>query len=164
MVAFPSDRIHFNALCRPDLGQCAGDAAAAGQIIPRNPAKILPRVLVVDDEPLLRWSLAEMLGDAGYQVVEARTGREARIAIADEEHPIDIMLMDVKLPDADGLQLVHEARIRCLTGPILVMTAYGTADTVDAALRAGAHAVVPKPFDLEDMLRIIREVCPPSSR
>jgi DNA-binding NtrC family response regulator len=143
MVGFPSDRLHFNALCRPDLGQCAADSAAAGQIIPRNPAKILPRVLVVDDEPLLRWSLAEMLGDAGYQVVEARTGREARIAIADQ---------------------VHEARIRCLTGPILVMTAYGTADTVEAALRAGAHAVVPKPFDLEDMLRIIREVCPPSSR
>src|SRR5215212_4752170 len=142
MVGFPTDTLHFNALCRPDLAEYAGDCAGAGQIFPLTSAKFLPRVLVVDDEPLLRWSLAEMLGDAGYQVVEAQTGREARIAIADEEHPIDLMLVDLKLPDADGLQLVHEARIRCLTGPILVMTAYGTAETLDAALRAGAHGVV----------------------
>jgi DNA-binding NtrC family response regulator len=121
-------------------------------------------VLVVDDEGLLRWSLAEMLAEAGYQVVEAQNGREARTAIADEEHPIDVMLVDLKLPDVDGLQLVREARRRCLTCPILIMTAYGSAETLDSALGAGAHGVVAKPFDLDDMLRMIRQVCPPSAR
>ena len=72
-----------------------------------------------------------MLAGAGYQVVEARNGREARVAIADEEHPVDVMLVDLRLPDADGLQLVREARRRCLTCPILIMTAYGSADTLE---------------------------------
>jgi len=163
MVGFPTETVHFSALYGPDLAQYAGDAASAGQIFPLRSAKILPRVLVIDDEGLLRWSLAETLGDAGYQVVEAQNGREARAAIADEEHPIDVMLVDLKLPDVDGLQLVREARRRCLTCPILIMTAYGSADTLDSAISAGAHGVVAKPFDLEDMLQMIRQVCPPSA-
>jgi DNA-binding NtrC family response regulator len=164
MLGIPTETLHFNAVCGPDLAQYAGDAVAAGQIFPLRSAKILPRVLVVDDEGLLRWSLAEMLAEAGYQVVEAQNGREARTAIADEEHPIDVMLVDLKLPDVDGLQLVREARRRCLTCPILIMTAYGSAETLDSALGAGAHGVVAKPFDLDDMLRMIRQVCPPSAR
>jgi DNA-binding NtrC family response regulator len=163
MAGSLTESLYFSALYGPDFARHAGDAAPAGQIFPLRSAEILPRVLVVDDEGLLRWSLAETLADAGYQVVQAQNGREARTAIADDEHPIDVMLVDLKLPDTDGLQLVREARRRCLTCPIIVMTAYGSADTLDAAVAVGAHGVVAKPFDLEDMLRLVRQVCPPSA-
>lgn len=120
----------------------------------------MPRVLVVDDEALLRWSLAEMLSAAGYEVVEARDGREARAGFGDPAHPVQAILLDVKLPDASGLQLLQEARARCLSCPIVVMTAYGTADTVEAALGRGALRVVAKPFDLHDMVRLVQQLCP----
>jgi len=163
MMGTSTGILHFNALYGPDLAPYAGDPAAGGQIFPLTSVKILPRVLVVDDEGLLRWSVAEMLAGAGYQVVEAQNGREARVAIVDEEHPVDMMLIDLKLPDVDGLELAREARRHCRTCPILIMTAYGSADTLDAALRAGAHGVIAKPFDLDDLLRMVRQVCPPAS-
>jgi two-component system response regulator AtoC len=164
MLGVPTETVHFSAVSGPDLAPPAGDPASHAQIIPLAAAKILPRVLVVDDERLLRWSLAEMLADGGYQVLEAQNGRDARAAFADDEHPIDVMLVDLKLPDVDGLQLVREARRRCLTCPILIMTAYGAADTLEAAVAAGAHGVIAKPFDLDDLLRLVRHVCPPSPR
>jgi hypothetical protein len=61
---------------------------------------------VVDGESLVRWSLSEMLAAAGYQVVEAQNGHEARVALADEQHRIDVMLVDLNLPDTDGPVLV----------------------------------------------------------
>ena len=162
MLGIPTETVHFSAICGRDLARHADDPMVAGQIFSRTSAKFLPRVLVVDDEGLLRWSVAEMLADAGYQVIEAANGRDARAAIADDEHPIDVMLVDLKLPDVDGLQLVREARRGCLTYPILVMTAYGSADALEAAIAAGAHGLLAKPFDLDDMLRAVRQVCPTS--
>jgi two-component system response regulator (stage 0 sporulation protein F) len=160
VVNSPTETLYFTALSTLDFARVAGEPVAAGQIFPLKPARILPCVLVVDDEGLLRWSLAETLAAAGYRVIEARTGREARGVIADDEHPIDVMLVDVRLPDGDGLQLAREARRRPIACPIIVMTAYGTADIQETALAIGAHAVVTKPFDLEEMLRLVREVCP----
>jgi two-component system, NtrC family, response regulator AtoC len=163
-MGIPTETVHFNAVYGRDLAPHADGPIAEPQIFPRPSAKILPRVLVVDDEGLLRWSVAEMLADAGYQVIEARNGRDARTALADDEHPIDVMLVDLQLPDVDGLQLVREARRGCLTCPILVMTAYGSADTLEAVIAAGAHGLIAKPFDLDDMLRAVRQVCPTSPR
>ena len=130
------------------------------EIFALHAAKFHPRVLVVDDEGLLRWSLAETLVDAGYQVVLAANGCDARAAMADERHRIDVMLVDLKLPDTDGLQLVREARRRWLTCPIVAMTAYAPADTHESAIAAGAQDVVTKPFDLDDMRRRVRQLCP----
>ena len=112
MTGILTESLHLNALFRPDYAQCAGDPDTGAQVFPLTPAKYLPRVLVVDEERLVRWSLCEMLTGAGYQVVDAQNGREARAAMADEAHPIDLMLVDPKLPDGDGLLLVHEARRR----------------------------------------------------
>ena len=101
-----------------------------------------------------------MLTTAGYQVVEAENGRQARVTMADEEHPVDVMIVDLKLPDADGLLLVREARGRWATCPVLVMTPDGFSETLDPALGAGANHVIVKPFDLDDVLRVVRQVCP----
>jgi DNA-binding NtrC family response regulator len=160
MTGILTESVHLNALFRPDYAQGAGDPDPSGQVFPVTPAKYLPRVLVVDEERLVRWSLGEMLTGAGYQVVDAQNGREARAAMADTEHPIDVMLVDPKLPDGDGLELVREARDRRLTYPVLVMTGYASVDTIETALSAGADRVILKPFDLDDLLDLIRQVCP----
>jgi DNA-binding NtrC family response regulator len=155
---------YFNATFRGGVEDGGTPPLADEEIFPLSAAKILtPRVLIVDDEALLRWSLSEMLSGAGYEVIEARDGREARRAFADASRPIDAMLLDLKLPDASGLQLIEEARRRCLSCPIVLMTAYGTTDTVETALASGAHRVVSKPFDLDDMLRLMRQLCPPAT-
>ena len=65
-----------------------------------------PRVLVVDDEPLIRWSLAEALGERGYSVVEAGTGREAIDEVLASSEPFGVIVLDLRLPDSDNLSLL----------------------------------------------------------
>ena len=120
MAGSPTETTHSSAYTGPDLAPLVCAPAVGEDIFPLHSAKFLPRVLVVDDEGLLRWSLAETLVDAGYQVVQAANGCEARAAMANAQHLIDAMLVDLKLPDTDGLQLVREARRQCLTCPIIV--------------------------------------------
>jgi DNA-binding NtrC family response regulator len=161
MLATLVEKPHFTATTRRAVEDAGAGARSDEEIFPLSPAKIPPpRVLIVDDEALLRWSLAEMLSGAGYQVVEARDGREARRAFTDAGHPIDAMLLDLKLPDATGLQLLQEARHRRLACPVVVMTAYGASDTVESAIESGALRVVSKPFDLEEILQLLRELVP----
>ena len=160
MTGILTESLHLNALFRPASAQGDGNADTAGQVFSLTLAKYLPRVLVVDEERLVRWSLCEMLTGAGYLVIDAQSGLEARAALADEEHPVDLMLVDPRLPDADGLLLVREARQRHLTCAVLVMTSSESVDTIEAALSAGADRVILKPFDLDDLLRLVRQVCP----
>ena len=159
MAGVPTETIHSSSHPGPDLAPL-GSEPAGEEIFSPHQAKFLPRVLVVDDEGLLRWSLAETLVGAGYQVVQAPNGCGARAAMTDDRHPIDAMLVDLKLPDTDGLLLVREARRRCLTCPIIVMTAYASADTLESAIVAGAQGLIAKPFDLQDVLRLMRQLCP----
>jgi DNA-binding response OmpR family regulator len=164
MAGSPTETTHFSAHLGQNTVPLVSAPAVGEDIFPLHSAKFLPRVLVVDDEGLLRWSLAETLVDAGYQVVQAANGCDARAAMANEQHLIDAMLVDLKLPDTDGLQLVREARRRCLTCPIIVMTAYASDDTLESAIAAGAQGVVAKPFDLRDMLRLVHQLCPSTPR
>lgn len=133
----------------------------AGEKIPARAAKIhAPRVLVVDDEALVRWSLAETFGRAGYEVVEAGTSRAARAALHDSARPIAAMVLDLKLPDGPGLDVLEEARLANQFCPVVVITAYGSSDAVDRALILGAVAIIQKPFDLDQLLDLVRRVCP----
>ena len=93
-----------------------------------------PRVLVVDDELLIRWSLGEALTAAGYIVVEGRDAAEARRAIGDHVHPPDIVVLDYRLPDSDDLGLLTAIRRAAPTVPVILMTAHGTAEVVHGAL------------------------------
>jgi DNA-binding response OmpR family regulator len=159
MTGILTESLHLNAVFRPDYVQGAGDPDTAAQAFSLTLAKYLPHVLVVDEEPLVRWSLCEMLTGAGYQVIDAQNGREARAVMAAQAHPVDVMLVDPKLPDGDGLLLVHEARQSGLPCSVLVMTADGSAESIEAAVTAGADRVILKPFDLDDLLRLVRQVC-----
>ncbi len=111
------------------------------------------RVLIAEDEALIRLDLAEMLREEGYEVVgEAGDGQEA-VELAEQLHP-DLVIMDVKMPRRDGIDAAAEiARKRI--APIVVLTAFSQRDLVERARDAGAMAYLVKPFSITDLIPAI---------
>ena len=91
--------------------------------IPLMEKKSAPSVLVVDDEALIRWSLAEMLGERGYLVKEAGDGRMALAAIRSAAAPFDVVLLDYRLPDSADLRLLVTVRQLAPTSRVIMITA-----------------------------------------
>jgi DNA-binding response OmpR family regulator len=114
------------------------------------------RVLVVDDEPLIRWALSEALEDLGFAVRVAPDGQSALGALSDGSARPDVVLLDYMLPDSNGLSLFE--RVRDLMPPrrVILMTAFGSPDVVDKTLELGAYRVVMKPFEVSDIAAAIR--------
>ena len=104
-----------------------------------------PLILVVDDEELIRWSLEQILTGEGHRVVVAADGAEA-LARMEEALP-DLCLLDLKLPDIDGLQLLPRLRARAPGLQVVVMTAYGSAEIEREARALGAIDFLRKPVD-----------------
>src|SRR4051794_15449762 len=88
------------------------------------------RVLVVDDEPLIRWSMSETLSDRGYDVVEASDGQSAIAAVSDSSRSFDVVLLDFRLPDSNDLTLLSTLRRLSPATQIILMTAYGSAEVL----------------------------------
>jgi DNA-binding NtrC family response regulator len=109
----------------------------------------------VDDEPLIRWFLASGLSTAGYEVVAVDSAREAVLEFGDGDR-VDLVLLDLKLPDSDGLAVLREIKMRVPACPVILMTAHGTDETRDEAMTAGAFEMLGKPFGIETMLDLIR--------
>lgn len=116
---------------------------------------VSPRILVVDDEPLVCWSVAETLGDCGYEVIKAPDARSAMQAFSKADGKVDIVLLDVSLPDADGFDVLTAIRQRSPATPIILMTVYGSPELRDDARRLGAFAVVDKPFEMSDLAPLV---------
>jgi len=121
------------------------------------PINTQSRILVVDDELLIRWSLSEALTAAGYAVVEGRDAAEARQALRDQDHKPDLVVLDYRLPDSNDLGLLTTIRHEAPTVPVILMTAYGSAEVVKGALDLGAYRVVSKPFEVHDMASLVTE-------
>jgi DNA-binding NtrC family response regulator len=107
-----------------------------------------PTVLVVDDEPLIRWSVAETLMDSGYRVKEAGDARSALQAMAVPGTQTDAVLLDLWLPDSQNLAVLSAIRDMSPTTPVIVMTAHGTDDLSEEARSKGAFMMLHKPFDM----------------
>ena len=109
------------------------------------------RILVAEDETLIRMDLVEMLREAGYDVVgEATNGSEA-ITLAEELKP-DLAILDVKMPVLDGISAAEKI---IGISPVLMLTAFSQRDLVERARDAGAMAYVVKPFTIEDLVPAI---------
>jgi len=106
-------------------------------------------ILVVDDEQLIRWALKEQLTAHGYEVVEAGTGAEA-LAVFGET--VDLVLLDFKLPDTDGLQVLRQLKELQPTVPVILLTAFASIQTAVEAIKQGAYHYARKPFDVEELL------------
>jgi DNA-binding NtrC family response regulator len=115
------------------------------------------RVLIVDDEPLIRWSLAETLGERGHQVVEGGDACAARAAVDDPFQTFDVIVLDYRLPDSADLSLLASILERSPRTQIILMTAFGTPEVIHRAMDLGAFRVVNKPFEIRDMADLVAE-------
>lgn len=114
------------------------------------------RVLVVDDEPLIRWSVVETLIERGFDVVEAPDGRTAVSAI-DGKQAFDVVLLDFRLPDSNDLTLLSTIRRQSPGSKVILMTAFGTPEVMRGALDLGAFRVVSKPFEMSEMAALVAQ-------
>ncbi len=111
------------------------------------------RTLIVDDEPLIRWSLRETLQADGFLVSEAGDGAEARAALAGES--FDLVFLDHHLPDTTGLELLTELHAAGDQPVVIMMTAYGTIENAVRAMKLGAYDFLTKPFEMDQMKLIV---------
>ncbi len=107
-------------------------------------------VLIVDDEQVLRESMASLLEDEGYEVLQAENGKVAHEILL--ERTIDIVLSDIRMPEMDGMDLLAHLRQLAPQTPIIMMTAYGTVENAVSALRTGAWDYLLKPVQFDDLL------------
>lgn len=106
------------------------------------------RILVVEDETLIRWSITETLGQQGHTVMEADDAASAVKALQDADEDIDVVLLDYRLPDSNDLGLLAKVRTLQPKSAVVMMTAYGTPEVTAGALALGAYRVLGKPFDM----------------
>ena len=117
------------------------------------------RVLVVEDELLIRWSIAETLTHAGHTVIEAEDGTTAIVALTNDAGPIDAVVLDYRLPDSNDLTLLATVRRLRPDSAVVLMTAFGTPDMVQGALDLGVYHVLHKPFEMHDLESLLQEAC-----
>jgi len=110
------------------------------------------RILVIDDEELIRWSLKQGLQDEGYSVTTLPTAQGA----LREAERADLVLLDWRLPGADGLAIAKELRRARPSRPVILMTAYGTPELIEQAAAIGVWRVLLKPFDLGNLVPLVR--------
>ncbi|MFF2887418.1 response regulator [Paenibacillus sp. NPDC057967] len=115
-----------------------------------------PLVLIVDDGNALRMLMAEMLQEEGYCVLQACTGREA-IDTWLSEKP-DCVLLDIRLPDISGIDVLREIRKANNLAPVALMTAFADADMLAEARKLVFHCLLDKPFDLLHVKQAVREM------
>jgi two-component system alkaline phosphatase synthesis response regulator PhoP len=120
------------------------------------------RILLVEDEENIREALKLNLSLDGYEVVEVRDGKSALKRFA-EEH-FDLIILDLMLPEMDGMQVCEQIRLTNLTVPILMLTAKGQPDDRIAGLRKGADDYVTKPFVLEELLLRVEKLIQRTSK
>jgi two-component system response regulator PilR (NtrC family) len=113
------------------------------------------RILVVDDERSMREFLGIMLTRDGYDVVVAENGTQAMAAL--RQRPFDLLISDIRMPDCSGIEVLREAKGVQADLPGILMTAFSSTQTAIEALRTGALDYISKPFDIDEMKRVIAQ-------
>ncbi|MCO7176302.1 response regulator [Sporolactobacillus kofuensis] len=110
-------------------------------------------IMIVDDQPGIRMLLTEVFKKEGYHVFVAANGYQALTHLK-RKHPA-LVLLDMKLPDMSGLELLAQLKQLKPNLKVIMMTAYGEGDLVQQALRSGAIAYFTKPFDLQELISVV---------
>lgn len=115
-----------------------------------------PRILIVDDEPLIRDSLMEIISEDGYEVLSTNSAENALKVIQDNR--IDIILLDMVLPGMGGLDLLNILKEKDYQGEIILITAYSTVESAVSAIKKGAYDYLIKPCNNEEVKLLIRRI------
>ncbi|ADC49461.1 MULTISPECIES: response regulator [Alkalihalophilus] len=113
------------------------------------------KVLVVDDQYGIRVLLSEILQKDGYQLYQAANGVQA-LKVVEEESP-DLVLLDMKIPGMDGLEILRRIKEKHEEVQVIMMTAYGELNLINEAMQLGAITHFAKPFDIDDVRKVIKD-------
>ena len=140
----------------PTFGRSWASASSKPGNFSVMPKKSAPTtVLVVDDEALIRWTLAQALGERGYEVAEAADGRGAIAAFEGAANPFDVVLLDYRLPDSADLRLLSTLKRLAPTTRIIMVTAHSSPELTQGATAMGAFRVISKPFEVETVAALV---------
>ncbi len=114
------------------------------------------KVLIVDDEPLMRLSMVDSLEGIGCEVAAAATGTEGVHLL--ETRQFDVVITDLRLPGADGLTILKTCKERSPVTEVILITAHGSVDTAVGAMKLGAYDYITKPFQMDELLLIVERV------
>jgi DNA-binding NtrC family response regulator len=117
-------------------------------------------VLIVDDEPLIRWSLRRGLVKRGYRVAEAGDGAEALRQLQTDPGRFGVVILDFRLPDSHDLSLLRAIRRLVPSAAVLMMTAFGDAPMRDESIALGARIVIDKPFQVSAVVALVESPPP----
>lgn len=112
------------------------------------------KILIVDDQFGIRLLLQEVLSKEGYETFDAPNGAIA-LEIAQKESP-DLVLLDMKIPGMDGLEILRNLRKMEIKTKVLMMTAYGELNLIQEAMELGALAHFTKPFDIDELRQVVK--------
>ena len=125
------------------------------RLVARRGLTDMATVLILDDEPVIRDVLGSVLAKAGHVTREAATAAEGLARL--EKEPIDLLLLDLMLPDRPGLEVLVDVRSRHPEIPVVVVTAYSSVESAITAMREGAFHYIPKPFRNEEVVHVVRQ-------
>ena len=114
------------------------------------------KILIVDDEPLMRLSMVDALEGVGCEVAAAATGTEG-VHVLDKRQ-FDLVITDLRLPGADGVAILKACKERNPNTEVIVITAHGSVDTAVGAMKLGAYDYITKPFQMDELLLIVERV------
>ena len=114
-----------------------------------------PTILVVDDEQLIRWSLTERLKSEGYR--RRSKPETAAEALARSADGVDLVLLDYRLPDGDGLSVLKQIKERTPDTLVILLTAYSSVETAVEAMKQGAYHYANKPFNLDEIALLVEK-------
>jgi len=140
----------------PSRPSSVEEGLAAAKDLPHTATKsALRRVLVVDDEALVRWAIGQTLDPHLYEITEAADAESAVRALRESAAP-HVVLLDLRLPDCNDLRLLEIVRRLAPAATVILMTAFGSPEVRGAAARLGAAFVLDKPFDLDSLPELLR--------
>src|SRR5258708_6226381 len=116
----------------------------------------MPKILVIDDEADMRFAVRMLLERSGHSVIEAENGDNA-LAKLDEMIP-DLVLLDMRLPGMDGIQILQKLREKQKDLPIIMVTGYGNVELAEQALQLGADHYLSKPFHNKELIGVIQQI------
>jgi DNA-binding NtrC family response regulator len=114
------------------------------------------RVMVIDDEPLMRITIQDALVAEGYKVITAETGGKGLALL--RENQVDMVITDLRLPDTDGIQILTHIKTFSPETQVILITAYGSIDSAVTAMKEGASDYLTKPFSMDELLLIIKRI------